>query len=415
MVAKLVMLRKKITNINNWLIVMFFPFSILFLILIFVLRPFVLIRFAQINSYRFGHYLMNVELYLSHKKKEPESFKSFDIFFLSATTCNLYFETMCKRHLIILPFQLLYLSSRIAKKISFFKKHLINLLYYNNDQNEHIDTVDVQLKFTKEEIKKGEELLGEIGISPNDKIVCLSIRDDKYMKNYLLSKYEIEHKWKVRNSDIQTYKLAAVELTKLGYKVVRVGRNVEHKINFENEKIIDYSRNKIRSDFLDIYLAHRCSFAFGDSSGWSTAPMAFRKYFAFANWIPFDALPYYSKRFTFIFKYYYDEKLNKFLRINEIFERKIHGYLNKELKENGIKIEDNSAEDILSLVLEVEAKFKGSFKYDSEYKSINKKFINFLKENNFFKTWYLHKEKFDGKIFPLKSSCEKKYLMKNFI
>ena len=73
---------KKLLNINNWLILFFFPISILFLFIILITKPFMTIRFGQIQSYRFGHYIKNVELYLSEKKTNPNT--SIDIFFLSS-------------------------------------------------------------------------------------------------------------------------------------------------------------------------------------------------------------------------------------------------------------------------------------------------------------------------------------------
>ena len=74
---------KKIKNLNNWLILAFFPIGILFLILIFVLKPFLKIRLAHIISDRFGHYVKNFELFLCEKKENPHKFlKCFDIFFL---------------------------------------------------------------------------------------------------------------------------------------------------------------------------------------------------------------------------------------------------------------------------------------------------------------------------------------------
>ena len=400
---------KKITNINNWLIIILFPFSAIILILILILNPFFKLRFGPITSYRFGHYVKNIELYLSHKKQDPNFFlKTFDFFFLSQKSSNLYFKKMCNRYVTILPFQVLYLAFKIAEKIIFFRKNLLNLRYYDYDRNNHLDIVNCQLKFTQEEINKGDKILEKIGVTKNDKIVCLSTRDDEYMKKNLLSKYNPEHKYKFRNSDVQSYKLASNELTKLGYKVVRVGKDTEKKINFENDKIIDYSKSNIKSDFMDIYLAHRCAFAFGDSSGWSTAAMSFRKYFAFANWVPFNNLHYYSKKFTFIFKYYFDEILNRKLSINEIFIRKIYLLDAKDLKNNKIKIIDNSPEDILNLVLEVESKYDGKFNYDQEYNFVNQKFINFLIENSFL-------QKDLNNTFALRSTCERNYLLSNFV
>jgi len=398
---------KKIKNLNNWAILILFPISILFLVLIFIFKPFLKIRLGNILSYRFGHYVKNLILYLCEKKKNPKKFlKTFDIFFLSLESSNLYFKNICKRHVRILPAQFFYLPLKIAEKFSFFKKNILDFRDYDFDQNNHFDAINCQLKLSEEEIQAGEKLFEQVGINANDKIVCLSVRDDMYMKKHNKS-YNPNHMWKFRNSNLENYKLASNELTKLGYKVVRVGKDTEFKISFENEKIFDYSKSNIRSDFLDIYLAYRCVFAFGDSSAWMTAPMAFRKHLAYANYIPFSHLHYYSNKFTYIFKYYFDEKLNNRLSINEIFERKLHYLYSDELKKNQIKIVDNSPEDILRLVLEVESKYTGKFKNDPENELLNKNFKFFLNNNAFLK-------KDLNNSFELKSSCEKNFLKNNF-
>jgi putative glycosyltransferase (TIGR04372 family) len=398
---------KKITNLNNWLILIFFPISILSLILIFVLKPFLKIRLGNIRSDRFGHYIKNFELYLCDKKKNPKKFlKTFDIFFLSLESSNLYFKNICKKYIRILPAHFFILTLKIAEKSSFFKKNILDFRDYDYDPNNHFDSANCQIKLNEEEIQAGEKILEQVGINANDKIVCLSVRDDMYMKKNNKT-YDPDHNWKFRNSDLENYKLASNELTKLGYKVVRVGKDTELKISFENEKIFDYSKSKIRSDFLDIYLAYRCAFAFGDSSAWMTAPMAFRKHLAYANYIPFSHLHYYSNKFTYIFKYYFDEKLKKRLNINEIFERKLHYLYSKELKKSKIKIKDNSPEDILRLVLEVESKYTGKFKKDPENELRNKNFKFFLNNNAFLK-------KNLNNSFELKSSCEKYFLKNNF-
>ena len=68
---------------------------------------------------------------------------------------------------------------------------------------------------------------------------------------------------------------------------------------------------------------------------------------------------------------------------------------------------DNSPEDILRLVLEVESKYTGKFKNDPENELLNKNFKFFLNNNAFLK-------KDLNKSFELKSSCEKNFLKNNF-
>ena len=62
------------------------------------------------------------------------------------------------------------------------------------------------------------------------------------------------------------------------------------------------------SDFLDIFLASKCEFAFGNSDGWILAPITFRKPLALANWVP-AGIPYlHSSNLIYLFKHYYDKK-----------------------------------------------------------------------------------------------------------
>jgi len=372
------------------------------------------IRFGQIQSYRFGHYIKNVELYLSEKKTNPNT--SIDIFFLSSKSSNSYFEKMCKRKIKLYPFQILLTAFLIAKKIPFFKKNLINMRQYDIDKNNILDKVECQISFTFDEKEQGDFLLNQLGINKKDKIICIVSRDEEYAKKNLLGRYDLDNKWKVRNSDIQSYEHAAQKVSDLGYKVVRVGKDSEKNINFKNKNIIDYSKSKFRSDFLDIYLAYRCSFAVCDTAGWCNAPMAFRKYVAFVNWVPISELHYYSEKFTYISKHIYDLKQKKQLSLNEIIERKLHSFLLQESKNAEIKFIDNTPEEIAALVLEVESKFRGSNKYKINDSQLNSDFKNFLIKNNFLENnMYSIAHKIDlHKNIKFKSTFGELFLGQNF-
>ena len=79
-----------------------------------------------------------------------------------------------------------------------------------------------------------------------------------------------------------------------------MGKNVK-KFNISDPKFIDYANSKFRSDFLDIFLASKCEFAFGNSDGWILAPITFRKPLALANWVP-AGIPYlHSSNLIYLF------------------------------------------------------------------------------------------------------------------
>ena len=423
------------SNLNNWLILILSPLSFLIVLSVLIIRPLFIIRFGEILIYRFGHTLKNVEIYSANKKLEKSTgffSKKIDIFFFSAKASNEFLKTICKRHFLVMPFQLIYsvfvilnwlsiLSNFILIKnydfnqrtardrdktnYNFFDKHIIFIRNYDYDQNNLLDKTKSILNFTKEEIEKGDSLLERLGIRKGEKFVCFVTRDNTYLKEYLNDPNQVTSVWTLRNSDVETYKLAAEELVRLGYKVIRAGKYTEKKITFGNSNIIDYANSNYASDFLDIYLAYKCEFAFGDSSGWSTAPMAFRKHFAFANWAPYDTVHFYSKKNTFIFKKYFSRDLQKILSLNEMEESNIIAIVGRtaDLEKKNIQLIDNTPEEIKDLVIEVEKKYRGEFIIDDENLYLQNKFRDFIKKNVFSIT----RRKY---TYKLQSYCGTKFL-----
>ena len=77
------------------------PFVVLIL---FLLKPLILIRFTLIRTNRFGHFTQAVEQYLLRKKIEPEDIRCLDLFYTSKYgICNKEFFKLAKKKMIILP------------------------------------------------------------------------------------------------------------------------------------------------------------------------------------------------------------------------------------------------------------------------------------------------------------------------
>ena len=381
---------KKIFNKNNWLIIFFLPLSILILIIIILFKPFVTIRLGYLLTYRFGHSIKDLEMYLSEKKITEKGNKYIDFFFLSFNPANNYIQKKSKEYLNVLPATLLIPAYKIIEKMGnkydFFKSHYIEMRNYDYDPKNYLDKIDCQISFSSQEITEGDNQLKKIGIEKDDMIVCLCSRDKNYAIKNLYggdkSNKSTENLMDIRNSQIENYSLASKELVKLGYKVVRMGKDTGKEIDFANDKIIDYSKSKFRSDFLDLYLAYRCKFAFGDSAGWTQAPIVFRKYVALTNWAPYALIDFVGKNF-YIFKHYYDKNLKKNLNIREIFNRNLHKLFLFDLQKQNMILKDNTPQEILDLVLEVES--KASNKKDNTITNPESvKFRTFLKENKFF-------------------------------
>src|SRR3989338_1690224 len=105
------------------------------------------------------------------------------------------------------------------------------------------------LTFTNDEEILGQAGLREIGLPSGVEFVCLLVRDNVYLSAFQPKVDDSVSEF--RNCDVNDFILAAEELTRQGYYVIRMGAKVAKKIKTKNEKIIDYATSPFRNDFMD--------------------------------------------------------------------------------------------------------------------------------------------------------------------
>ena len=91
------------------------------------------------------------------------------------------------------------------------------------------------------------------------------VRDSKYLK----TKYQ--KNWGYHNSrdrDIQIFLKLSEHITNYNFYLLRMGKEVESKLNSNNKKIIDYANSSYKSDFMDVYLASRCDYLVSSGLGY---------------------------------------------------------------------------------------------------------------------------------------------------
>ena len=110
-----------------------------------------------------------------------------------------------------------------------------------------------------EKVKYCENKIRKLGLEREDKIVCVHSRDSEYRGDL--------HRKNYRNSDINNYIDTINFLIQKGYKVIRMGKNSNKKINLQHKNFIDYNFVEIQEDLLDLYLIKRCEFYIGSQSG----------------------------------------------------------------------------------------------------------------------------------------------------
>jgi putative glycosyltransferase (TIGR04372 family) len=320
-------------------------------LIIRIISPFFLVRFHGLISSRIGHLAANTELYLCEIEAGINKPKKnyIDIFYLRYNPiCNQYLVNKWSEVINIWPRWFMHPIFVMNKIIPGGKIHEIgDNTQSDRDVHNLLDKQKQHLTITNEEDKIGKDVLKKMGVPYNSKFICLLVRDSAYLPDISMSYHEY------RDCKIENYYLAAESLANLGYYVIRMGAKVNSKFYSKNSKIIDYATNGFRTEFMDIYLGAKCEFCISTSSGWDAIPLIFRRPIIYAPIVPLGYFFTFSNKFIGITKHHLDIKTEKELSLTEIFNRGV-GYCltSKCYEEKGIKLVENSPEEIRDLVLE---------------------------------------------------------------
>jgi len=123
----------------------------------------------------------------------------------------------------------------------------------------------------------GDAALARLGVPQGAPVVTLHVRDAGYNDH-------IAWDMSLRDARIADYREAIAWLAAAGLWVVRLGDPSMPRAE-PQEGLIDYPFSEIRSDAMDIYLAARCRFHIGTSSGMSYVPLLFGRPVLMTNWI----------------------------------------------------------------------------------------------------------------------------------
>ena len=326
----------------------FFYFcSPIFLIILYFLNFFVSIKLYIIPAHRIGHLGWEVEIYLSKRKKLKE--KSVDIFCYTELISNKFLANKWKDKIFILPsyfiFPIIRLNRIVCKFTSINKNYIelpLNVFQYNLYADD-----EVKIEFTEKEIEYAEKKLKENGIHDVNKIVCLMVRDGKYLKNTMnLNPENYSH----RDADIDSYLELVQFLIKKGFYVIRMGTIVEKKLSYQNKKYFEFSESKFYSELMDVYLSYKCRFAISTGTGWEVMPaFIFKKPMLFTNFIPYLGAFTASENFFFLFKKYKLKKQNRYLNFSRIFDLEMK-FQTGNFDKSEICFEDNNKYELLHAI-----------------------------------------------------------------
>ena len=348
------------------------------------------VRFGSLYAGKIGALTGRTLLYLCEKDHDVQPHNTFDIFQdgygENLYVCNYQLLKMWKR--VFSTRKRVFLLDGIAKYFFTFcnrflirTDHIIATTRGEHDVLNLIGKSIIYLKFTEEEVSRAESEMKRMDIARNDSYVCMLNRSQDYLeKTFPLA--NCDHN-SFRSCSIDNYMPAAEEMTKRGHHVIRMGSIVGDLMNTDNPKIIEYAHWGYRTELLDIYLSAHCYFFISCGSGLDEVPWAFKKPVVYVNFHHLEYINSFSPNFITIFRKHWLEKENRFMSVQEIIESGAGRCQTTEQYEDmGIKLIENTPEEIIDVVDEMDKRLKGIWQTTEEDEERQSHFWSFFKSSD---------------------------------
>lgn len=228
------------------------------------------------------------------------------------------------------------------------------------------------LELTPDDYARGWALLKEhCGICEGDWFVCMHARESGFYNDA----ENLNASW--RNVDINDFIPAVKTITDRGGHVIRNGEKTAKQMP-EIKGLFDYARSDWKSDWMELFLMSQCSFFMGSSSGPVDLSLAFGRPSVIVG-APIYVRGY-SKNDIFIPKlYFYKDKPDELIGFKESLSP---AYWNKDsLYQRGIRVRDNTPEEITEVVIEMLERISEKVTYDKVDDELQQKFNEYAPVN----------------------------------
>ncbi len=330
--------------------------------------------------------------HIGHLTSEPDTFlkgqalgfipkRRYFILAPTQRTANRHLIQYWRKHLTIFsnPLLCLFLEMATRRYFAHYKSEFHQFNVFGGTQgvyhmNKLWDQRPPVIKLTASDESWGRERFIELGIPEGKWFVCLHVREGGF-----LPQNEPLHDF--RNADIHKTSLAIEEITRRGGVVVRVGD--ASMAAFNHPGVIDYARHPLKSDRLDVILCAKARFFLGCTSGLAFLSMLFGVPIAHANMIPVDTLGFRYCDLS-IPKRVYSNYLQRYLSFPELFQSEAGSYIvSQQYKDAGLRVDENTAKEILQLTIEMLDRLDGTFIQTVEDEKIHQHYLSFLKPGHY--------------------------------
>ena len=345
------------------------------------------LRYGYFIVDRIGHFAFDVGYYLSECEYSGRK-KGKDIFFFEGITPNTYFLELCRRKIFFAPFvRYLYRANCVLPYGSDQKLLPARRTTASRDRSGLLGITGPAFSFTETENEKGQEYLRYLGY-PNEKYVCLIVRDSAYLRQLRPDRDWSYHDY--RDTNIKSYEKSAKALADRGYLVFRMGKAVQQPFEIDHPKIIDYAMSPRKSDFLDVWLMANCRFCISTGTGLDEIATVFRRPVVYVNYLPvLDVISYVPS--ISVFKRLDWADSGNPLTLSDHLR---HTYFNSEqYSADRIQITDLEGEEILDAVIEMEERLTSAWMPSEIADELQARFWEILRMSPAF-------NKYHGRIHP---------------
>jgi putative glycosyltransferase (TIGR04372 family) len=216
--------------------------------------------------------------------------------------------------------------------------------------------------------ERGWQCLRSLGVPADAWFVGLHVRADDRDITY------------PRSADINTYRLAMKSIVARGGWVIRMGNQFMPPLP-PMPQVIDYAHSAVRSDWMDVFLWARCRFFIGTQSGPHTVPPTFGVPCVITNWSSLRIRPWFNKDLC-IFRLSWSEREARYLNFEEVISSALAwaectGYRASQ----GIKLVDNTPEEINDVVVEMLERLEGKLQYSKKDDELQERFDSLYTSN----------------------------------
>ena len=328
---------------------------------------------------RITHYMLPMELHLRNANRMNRKYVM--IFVMPASTPNEAVRTLYRRYSVII-------DSHFPKFVRRTFSILIHLLESRFSPKlpsaNKLWILNPATNLSDQEIQFGARLRKKLGIPDDADYVCLSVKDGAYYLSVTLEEgygQDLRHQADdPRNPDINNYLLAANYLAEKGIYVIRMGSVVSAPLSRNrHEKIIDYASYH-RSELGDIVLYRNCLFELNGTAGSFVFAASANKPIVEGDDYEMDgeSLSNHTPREVLTLSLIKESAGERLLSIREIVKLGKQGWHYGSIRNLGLERRNNTEEEILAAVRELEDFILGDLTLTRENKKLQEEFYECL-------------------------------------